>query len=287
MDWIIKRASAFSDEEKATMGITGIPADWPVEMQPYVDTVPGGWEQISDTDLTLLRANNQAAYDAWVNALRPLPAPKTPERVQPTVIFNEHLLVPRGMKKIKFIPSDYTALITLSNRSGNTFNYTSSKVPELNSFITQNDAVLRYIVSAVDTGTSTVTLDEVDGISLDDLDLAQDILLSNPITGDCEIEFEDATLLYLWGLTFQAREYGEDDFVCFRVMMPTDGGLVEIKEYERTWVSNVNKRGIMGTPDGAPGEIPAHVIIRFEYHTLLTGSTAVHINTDLILTIKP
>lgn len=78
MDWIIKKASSFSTEEQTALGITGIPQDWPVESYPYSGTVPSGYEQITEENLAILRGNNQAAYDAWVQSKRPLPAPATP-----------------------------------------------------------------------------------------------------------------------------------------------------------------------------------------------------------------
>lgn len=72
MSLIIKKASSFSTEEKAQMGITGIPANWPIESYLYVDTIPSGFELITSEDLQTLKENNQAAYDAWVQALRPI-----------------------------------------------------------------------------------------------------------------------------------------------------------------------------------------------------------------------
>jgi len=81
MDWIVKKASALSPEEKAARGITGIPQDWPVEMYPYTDTVPDLFEQMSDANLELLKANNQVDYDAWYYALQPLPPQPGPQVV--------------------------------------------------------------------------------------------------------------------------------------------------------------------------------------------------------------
>jgi len=72
MDYVIKRASALSADDLAAKGLTGIPQDWPIELALYVDSVPDGFEQISDSDLNLLKANNQAAYDAWLKALQPI-----------------------------------------------------------------------------------------------------------------------------------------------------------------------------------------------------------------------
>jgi catechol 2,3-dioxygenase-like lactoylglutathione lyase family enzyme len=72
MDWIIKKASTLTEDEKAVIGITGIPNDWPIESYPFGGTVPDGFEQISEENLAILKANNQAAYDAWVQSKRPI-----------------------------------------------------------------------------------------------------------------------------------------------------------------------------------------------------------------------
>lgn len=82
MDYIIKKASSFTVEEQAIKGITGIPQDWPVEQYVYVDTIPEGFELISDTDLASLKINNQAAYDAWLQDLRPIAPEPTPQVVR-------------------------------------------------------------------------------------------------------------------------------------------------------------------------------------------------------------
>ena len=84
MDYIIKKASSFTEEEQTNRGIAGIPQDWPVEKYPYVDIVPDGFEQISEEDLDLLIYNNQASYDAWLQALRPIVNPIS--NVQPVII---------------------------------------------------------------------------------------------------------------------------------------------------------------------------------------------------------
>jgi len=78
MDFIIKKASELSPEEQAALGITGIPADWPIEVYPYNEVVPDKFMRISDIDMEYLKANNQAAYDAWLQALRPVQPPPAP-----------------------------------------------------------------------------------------------------------------------------------------------------------------------------------------------------------------
>jgi hypothetical protein len=72
MDYNIKRASALSSEEQEALGITGIPQDWPVERYLYVDNTPERFELISDINLQILIDNNQTAYDAWLQAKRPI-----------------------------------------------------------------------------------------------------------------------------------------------------------------------------------------------------------------------
>ena len=70
MDLIVKKASALTAEEKAAMGITGIPENWPIESFPYTGTVPVGFEQMTDVEFDALKANNQAAYDAWLASIK-------------------------------------------------------------------------------------------------------------------------------------------------------------------------------------------------------------------------
>ena len=207
------------------------------------------------------------------------------KRVQPTVVYNEHLLIPKGMRKLKLKGEDHCAAITLSNRVGDTFDYTSTLTPLVGSYITQNDCMLRYFITAVSGG--TITLEAAsDEMSVDDLVITDPVYLSNPAISDCVIEDGAAPVLYLWGLTFGARNFGEEDIIFLKVMMPTEGGLVEVKPYERTCVSNIEKIGLIKTPDEAPGEIPAGLVMRIEYFTFKTDTSIIHCNYDYILTVK-
>ena len=65
VDYIIKKASILSDDERAILGLTGIPSDWPIEQYVYIDSVPEGFEQISEDNLIALKSENQSAYDYW------------------------------------------------------------------------------------------------------------------------------------------------------------------------------------------------------------------------------
>jgi hypothetical protein len=71
MTQIIKKASAYTSDELAAMGRTGIPNDWPLESYPYngTDLIPSGFIEISDQDLIALKTNNQSAYDAYLAGL--------------------------------------------------------------------------------------------------------------------------------------------------------------------------------------------------------------------------
>lgn len=82
MDWIIKKASVLSTEEKELLGIIGIPDNWPIEAYPYTGTIPDLFEQISDENLAILKGNNKAQYDAWLYSKMPLPPQPAPLLVE-------------------------------------------------------------------------------------------------------------------------------------------------------------------------------------------------------------
>lgn len=79
---LIKKASDYTTEEKAALGITGIPENWPVEKMDTVGPIPDGFKEISEQDFLNLKANNQASYDAWLAALRPIITPAAPAPTQ-------------------------------------------------------------------------------------------------------------------------------------------------------------------------------------------------------------
>lgn len=79
MNYLIKQAFSLTSEEQAAIGITGIPQNWPIEKYDYTDQeVPALFSIMTDTELSELRYNNQAAYDSWLAAksvAAPIPAP--------------------------------------------------------------------------------------------------------------------------------------------------------------------------------------------------------------------
>jgi hypothetical protein len=146
MDVLIKKASAYTTEEKASLGISGIPNDWPVEKMEVVDPIPDGFELISEEDLLLLKENNQAAYDAWLNGLRPIvnlppPAPLAVSvsnsiSVAATPSFGAKTLVINGVTK-KFFARNTGAqydLVSGSNDISFTIGYPWVKVTGVECF---------------------------------------------------------------------------------------------------------------------------------------------------------
>jgi hypothetical protein len=66
MNLIVKKAISLTEEEKISLGVVGIPDNWPVETYPYLDTVPAGYELMSEENLVILKQDNQAAFDIWL-----------------------------------------------------------------------------------------------------------------------------------------------------------------------------------------------------------------------------
>lgn len=66
---LVKRASAYSEDELASQGYIGIPANWPLETLYYNegDEVPEGFEIMSEETLNSLRSSNLTAYNTWKN----------------------------------------------------------------------------------------------------------------------------------------------------------------------------------------------------------------------------
>ena len=171
MDLIVKKASTLTDNEKISLGILGIPNEWPIESFPYSGTVPTGFELMTDSALVQLKTNNQAAYDAWLNALRPIvqdppPSPVNAQNipyVQPIGLKNDHSMQPWGAIKGQFISSDQSCVITLSNKStdGLTFTYNSDIpiTPRIGDYVFQNNFCLRAWVTVVDPVAHTITFD--------------------------------------------------------------------------------------------------------------------------------
>ena len=79
MTYIVKQAFSLSLEEQTARGIVGIPQDWPIESYLYINQeIPVGFSIMTEEEITLLKSNNQASYDAWLApkmTAAPIPAP--------------------------------------------------------------------------------------------------------------------------------------------------------------------------------------------------------------------
>jgi hypothetical protein len=220
MDYIIKKASELTAEEQAALGITGIPQEWPIEKFPYTDVVPPKFIFITESDLIELIYNNQAAYDAWLQSLRPLPPPITPQPVTventlpvPTAAtspINIHCMEPWGCVGGYYEPRGtvkYVCNVTLSNKSqdGLTFTYNSDIdiTPSVGNYVFQNESMKRSWITAVDAENKTVTfelplLEEGSGI------------YSKGFYMDALVR-DWATTMYVWGVTFNVQEFLNGD----------------------------------------------------------------------------
>lgn len=65
---IVRKASTLTLSEQATMGMIGIPQDWPIESLPYDDgqSMPYGFVPMTTEEMDELKSNNQVAYDIWL-----------------------------------------------------------------------------------------------------------------------------------------------------------------------------------------------------------------------------
>jgi hypothetical protein len=110
MDYIIKKASTLTIEEKTSMGIIGIPDNWVVESYPYMGIIPAGFEQISDVDLAILKENTKASYDAWLAPMRPI---YVPHQEPPQNVIIKNIDVSTSEKALKVTPTKLEGSSTL------------------------------------------------------------------------------------------------------------------------------------------------------------------------------
>ncbi len=207
-----------------------------------------------------------------------------PKEVIPKPPANDHTLKPLGIIKGKITASDYACDISLSNKSGQTFDYDSpsepSLTPEVGGLIFQGEE--HGHITAVDTTEKTLTVDNPkitagDGILSNSFDIEY-VTPGIPTDG----------FWYLWGIIFTFDNYGEDDIIRIRITDPNNylgyGAGTILKEYDECWVKAMDKCGKMMTPDGAPGEINRGLGIRITFNTMKLLSEDVSAWVDLIIT---
>lgn len=231
-----------------------------------------------------------------------------------TGIKNDHCIEPWGAAAGKFKPSDYSCAIDLSNKSqdGLTFTYSCSKTPKVGAYVFQNDATVRSWITAVNTGSSTVTFD------LPVLENGINNCYREGVIIDCKIR-DYKPYMYLWGLYLKVLNAHDDDFVELDVvdaddLFMTDDYCLEqfgvdsatanaavipylgfeklgefsewCKYYDESWVINMNNREVK-TPDGAPGKLLTNLSLRMVYYPRYQEpSVTVSVYLDYLATSK-
>lgn len=309
MDYIIKKASSLSEEEQTALGFTGIPQDWPIEKYKYVDSIPEGFELINSEDLDTLIFNNQAAYDSWLQAKRPVITPPSPiiqitGEITPKTIKNEHCMQPWGCEKGRIVSNEHAATITLSQKSedGYTFSYSTTLPMKIGAYVFQSDFCKRSWIKSIDSVNSTITFTE-DRPQLDN----GDGIYTTGLWIDAKIP-EWKPIMELWGLTLSMKyskpDVGFNDFGELSIVDLDDRFKNDIytqalfgcdavdatpyieglgfedngeyghwtKYYDETWICNINGKFVK-TTDGAPGEIPSFLHLRMSLFTSLIDDT--------------
>jgi len=218
-----------------------------------------------------------------------------PVEVIPTAPKNEYDLKPYGLGHLHIDASNQIYSITLSNKNGLEIDYSNCSItPEAYDCIFQNDSQIRDGVYSEDSGTITTFLGRLQEGSAN---------LSRPVNLDYKIEIqEEVDVIYLWGIFFDAENYGEDDIVRLQVIdldgvgvalgMYTQqefeamGSVVLWKEYDECWVRHLSKIVELNTPDGSPGQIPVGITLRVKYYCKDITKTDIKIWSDYKITIK-
>lgn len=182
----------------------------------------------------------------------------SPQVVTPTSIKNEYILNPEGMHATRYTPVEYQGTITLSNKSGATYDYIKTLLTGLSIddaiWYFDSDGVFKrtYISSYTLT---TVTLE--DEIPNGVYNHSRVIKLEYQLDSNIPIH-------YLWACCFSSVTPGRYDWAGLEVYDPqTDEFLWR---YDECWATHLNRLTRIGSPDGAAGELPAVKLVIEYYH---------------------
>jgi hypothetical protein len=212
--------------------------------------------------------------------------------VTPTTPKNEYSLVPYGALHVHIDSSNQLAELTLSNKSGSTYNYTCTKTPKFFDCLFADHSARRDGVESVDGGSLTTFY----GVFENGV-----VTLSQPV--DIDFPFPgDEPFYHLWGCYISAKDFGEDDLVRLQIVdkdgvgvalgwytqaeFDAMGQLYVVKEYDECWVGHMEKLTRMMTPDGSPGIIPAGLYARAKYYPKDVAKTDIKVWMDYIITVK-
>jgi len=205
----------------------------------------------------------------------------TPKQVQPITPVNEHTLTPLGLGKKEISNSSYCATITLANKSTNTFDYSScSLTPAIGDVLTEDSYTNRAVITAVDTGAGTLTVDDASNLSNGILRY-----LSKPLKLQYKLpsSIPETYIQYhmLWGVRVSTNgTHGENDIGQCKIIdednvLGAGAGYV-VSYYDETWIQFFDKEPLFRIPDNSPGPIPPGLYLTLIYYTTqLTGTTKI------------
>ena len=215
------------------------------------------------------------------------------QEVVPLAPKNEYDLRPYGLSHVEIDSSDQVYDITLSNKSSKDIDYSNcGTTPQFYDCIFQNHSQIRDGVESIDGSTITTFMGRLAEGSAK---------LSRPVNIDYKIEtIEDVATIYLWGIFFDAENYGDDDIVRLQICDPDEVGVAAglytseqiqamgyiVKEYDECWVRQLTKIIEVNTPDGSPGEILNGMVLRVKYYCKDITKTSIKAWVDYKITIK-
>ena len=87
MIMIVRLYGSFTEDEKATLNVVGIPDAWPAEVAHIEDDqpVPDGWVVMTNEEFEAQKSLYQTAYDAWIASRIP-PTPEPDDDTSPIQI---------------------------------------------------------------------------------------------------------------------------------------------------------------------------------------------------------
>lgn len=222
--------------------------------------------------------------------------------VVPRAPKNEYALKPYGMCYSKIDSSDYIYDITLSNKDGSNITYSDcTTTPTFYDCITQNDGLIRDGVYNVNNNVITSfqgSLQNGDGLLIKPIDIDYKIVLAPN---------EDFDFIYLWGVYFDATNYGDSDIGRLQIV-DTDGvgvaagfytqeefnylnslhnnnGVI-VREYDECWIRHISHIKEVNTPDSSPGQILVGLTLRLKYYPKDVTKTDIKVWIDYKITVK-
>ena len=216
--------------------------------------------------------------DDWEDNYKDYANVYAPPLVTPTVPKNDFQLNPQGLHARRFVKEDYLGTITLSNKSGSTYNFTRTTTVNIQNedclWLWDNEGYFKRFYIEEFTS-NTVTLDS---------ELAEGTYnISHKITIDYQLN-SDYPIQYLWGIMGEfIGELGKYDWDVLEILDPET--MEEIKRYDEVWSSHLNKITRIMTPDGSPGQL-LPFLLRIDHYYATDDWSGNVFKGDYITTLK-